>query len=72
MRLEDSGPIGDASPPEHNLLCEAYSNNMRDGVVHEDNQHNRNRNTAILQLDEKFSSAKKPTMKDANDKKINS
>ena len=69
MRLEDSGPIGGASAPEHNLLCEAYLNNMRDGVVHEENQHNRNRNAAMLQLDEKFLSAKKTTMKEANNKK---
>ena len=69
MRLEASGPIGGASAPAHNLLCEAYLNNMRDGVVHKDNQHNRNRSTVTLQLDEKFLSAKKPTMKEATDKK---
>ena len=58
LRLEDSGPIGGASDPEHNLLCEAYLNNMRDGVAHEDNEHNRNKNMVTMQLDKKFLSAK--------------
>ena len=67
--MENTGLVGDTPVPENNLLCKAYLSNMRIEVTHEENECNGNRNMVVIQLDEKFLTKKKLTLKDADEKK---
>ena len=69
LRMKNSGWVGGAPALENNLSCKACLNNMHDEVTHEENVHSKNRNIVTIQLDEKFLTEKKPSLKDTDEKK---
>ena len=69
LRIENTGTVRGTPTPENNLLCKAHLNSMWDDITHEENAHNKNKYVVIMQLDEKFLTEKKLTLKDADEKK---
>ena len=69
LRIKNSGLVGGTPTPKNNLLSEACLNNMCNKVTHKENVCNKNRNMVIIQLDKKFLTKKKPSLKDSDEKK---